>query len=53
MYGIERLCKIVSNTWENASSSTIQHTIIEDMRSYIGEQQIADDITLVVVKRLT
>jgi serine phosphatase RsbU (regulator of sigma subunit) len=53
MYGIERLCKIVSNTWKNASSSTIQHTIIEDMRSYIGEQQIADDITLVVVKRLT
>lgn len=53
MYGIERLCQVVSKTWTTSHSIEIQHAIIEDMRSYIGNQQLADDITLVVVKRLT
>jgi len=52
MYGIERLCQIVSKMWAMSNSTDIQKAIITDMRSYIGEQQIVDDITLVVVKRI-
>jgi serine phosphatase RsbU (regulator of sigma subunit) len=52
MYGIERLCQIVSKMWAISNSTEIQQAVISDMRSYIGEQQIADDITLVVVKRM-
>jgi serine phosphatase RsbU (regulator of sigma subunit) len=53
MYGVERLCKVVSKLWTTSHSNEIQHAIIDDMRSYIEDQQLADDITLVVVKRLT
>jgi serine phosphatase RsbU (regulator of sigma subunit) len=53
MYGIERLCQVVSKMWEKSNSTEVQQAVISDMRSYIGTQQIADDITLVVVKRIT
>ncbi|MEY3220122.1 MAG: hypothetical protein RIT27_1479 [Pseudomonadota bacterium] len=53
MYGIERLCRIVSNCWSSSTAVEIQQAIIQDMRSYIGDQQIVDDITLVIAKRIT
>lgn len=53
MYGIDRLCQITSQTWSaETTAHEIQQAIIQDMRHHIGEQQIADDITLVVVKRV-
>lgn len=51
MYGIERLCEVVKKHWPTSSSQEIQQAIIQDVRHYIGEQQVLDDITLLVVKR--
>lgn len=52
MYGIERLCDIVSKMWPTSNSTDIQQAVVNDMRSYIGEQQLIDDITLVILKRM-
>lgn len=49
-YGIERLVQSASNFWSE-SASLIQQRIIEDLRQYIGEQIVYDDITLLVVKQ--
>jgi len=53
MYSIDRLCAIVKQHWVSSNAQTIQQAIINDVRSYIGEQQVLDDITLVIAKRLT
>ncbi len=52
MYGVERLCQIISENWSLATANEIQRAIIQDMRNYIGDEEIADDVTLVVVKRI-
>jgi serine phosphatase RsbU (regulator of sigma subunit) len=49
-YGLERLCTVAqNNSKENARA--IQKIIIEDLRCYIGNQKIYDDITLVILKK--
>jgi PAS domain S-box-containing protein len=48
-YGIERLCKIVSQNWQH-STQQIQRAVIDDVRRHIGKQKVFDDITLVVLK---
>jgi serine phosphatase RsbU (regulator of sigma subunit) len=45
-YGLERLCEVVSGNWSQ-SAEEIKETVIADVRSFIGEQEIYDDITLV------
>ncbi|MEY3220123.1 MAG: hypothetical protein RIT27_1480 [Pseudomonadota bacterium] len=52
MYSIDRLCAIVKQHWVSSNAQTIQQTIINDVRNYIGEQQVLDDITLVIAKRV-
>ncbi|WP_333472258.1 SpoIIE family protein phosphatase [Microcoleus sp. herbarium12] len=49
-YGIERLCEVVSINWHK-SAEQIKQSAINDLRDFIGEQKIFDDITLVVVKK--
>jgi signal transduction histidine kinase/serine phosphatase RsbU (regulator of sigma subunit) len=49
-YGLERLCKVVAINW-HLSAEQIKQAAIDDRRGFIGEQQVFDDITLVVLKR--
>lgn len=52
LYGVERLCDVVSRNWLNHDADTIQQAVITDLREYIGEQHVLDDITLLVLKRV-
>jgi len=49
-YGIEQLCQIISQNWQNTSEQ-IKKAIIEDLQQFIGAEKILDDITLVVLKQ--
>ncbi|ALG67285.1 AAA family ATPase [Beggiatoa leptomitoformis] len=49
-YDIQRLCTIVSRYWHQ-SAAEIQQAVIADVRQHIGKQNIADDITLLVLKQ--
>ncbi|WP_333275841.1 MULTISPECIES: PP2C family protein-serine/threonine phosphatase [unclassified Microcoleus] len=49
-YGIERLCEVVSINWHK-SAEQIKQSAIEDLRGFIGEEKVFDDITLVVLKK--
>jgi len=50
MYGLERLCEIIQqNCQKNAHE--IQEAVIDDVRQFIGEQKVYDDITLLVLKQ--
>ncbi len=49
-YGIERLCEVVSQNWL-LSAAEIKLAVIDDLREFIGEQKVFDDITLVVLKQ--
>ncbi len=50
MYGIKRLCDVISQSWTGSAGKTRQ-AVIEDVHQYIGEQKVYDDITLVVLKQ--
>jgi len=49
-YGLERLCEIVSQHWSQ-SAEEIKEAVIADVRQHIGEHEMYDDITLVVLKQ--
>ena len=49
-YGIKRLCEVVSQNWHK-SAEEIKQATIDDLRSFIGEQKVFDDITLLVLKQ--
>ena len=49
-YGMERLCEIISHNWQH-SAQEIKQAVIDDVRKFIGEQKVFDDITLVVLKQ--
>ena len=49
-YGLERLCEVISHNWQGTAEE-IQHAIIQDVRAFIGEQKVFDDITLLVLKQ--
>ncbi|MDX2242073.1 MAG: SpoIIE family protein phosphatase, partial [Leptolyngbyaceae cyanobacterium bins.302] len=50
LYGVERLCQIVAQSWQ-ASAQAIRQAIIQDVRHHIGQQKVYDDITLLVIKQ--
>ncbi|WP_041237675.1 PP2C family protein-serine/threonine phosphatase [Gloeothece citriformis] len=50
LYGIERLCEILSQIWQ-FNANEIKDMIINDVRQHIGKQQVYDDITLLVLKQ--
>ena len=49
-YGIKRLCEVVEQNWQQ-SVKNIRQAVIDDVRQYIGQQKVFDDITLVVFKQ--
>jgi predicted ATPase/serine phosphatase RsbU (regulator of sigma subunit)/tRNA A-37 threonylcarbamoyl transferase component Bud32 len=50
LYGLERLCEVVSRNW-HLSAHEIQQAVIADVRQFIGEQKVFDDITVLVLKQ--
>jgi len=50
LFGLERLCEIVSRNW-HLRSHEIQQAVIEDVRQHIGTQKVSDDITLLIIKQ--
>ncbi len=49
-YGLDRLCEVVSENW-HLDAEQIKQSAIDNLREFIGEQKVFDDITLVVLKR--
>ena len=49
-YGMERLCEVISRNWQYTARE-IKDAIIADVREFIGEQKVFDDITLVILKQ--
>ncbi|MGD2182680.1 AAA family ATPase [Lusitaniella coriacea] len=49
-YRLERLCQVIQAS-RHQSAAEIRTSIVEDVRNYIGEQKVFDDITLVVMKQ--
>ena len=49
-YGMERLCEIISQNWQ-LTAQEIKQAVIDDVRAFIGEQKVFDDITLVILKQ--
>ena len=49
-YGIERLCEVLSQNWHK-SAEEIKQATIDDLREFVGEQKVFDDITLLVLKQ--
>jgi len=50
MYGVTRLCQIISQNWQS-TAEVIKDEVINDVKRHIGAQQTYDDITLLVMKR--
>jgi serine phosphatase RsbU (regulator of sigma subunit) len=51
LYGLERLCEVVSQHWE-APADAIKQAVIEDVIRHIGDQKVYDDLTLVILKQI-
>ncbi|MEG4319786.1 MULTISPECIES: GAF domain-containing SpoIIE family protein phosphatase [unclassified Microcoleus] len=49
-YGLDRLCAIVSQNWQQ-SAEEIKQAAIADVHKFIGEQKQFDDISLLILKR--
>lgn len=49
-YGIEKLCQVVRQNWQQ-SAEEIKLAVIDDVRRHIGQQKVFDDITLLVLKQ--
>ena len=49
-YGLKRLWQVVVENRQR-SAQEIREAVIDDVRQYIGDQKVFDDITLVVIKQ--
>ena len=49
-YGLQRLCKVVSQNWQGEAEA-IKQSVIEDLFLFMGEQKQIDDVTLLVLKK--
>ncbi|NEZ55164.1 SpoIIE family protein phosphatase [Adonisia turfae] len=50
-YGMPRLRQVISQSWHGSTAEDVQRAIINDVKAFIGEQKIFDDITLLVLKQ--
>ena len=50
LYGLQRLCNAVVKH-HHLSADEVKTSVIADLRRYIGNQTIFDDITLLVIKQ--
>ncbi len=49
-YGIERLCDVVGTHWAK-NADAVKDAVVADVREFIGEQTVYDDLTLLVLKQ--
>ncbi|MDM8524670.1 SpoIIE family protein phosphatase [Desulfococcaceae bacterium HSG8] len=49
-YGLQRLCHVISQKWDQ-SAEEIKQAVIDDVHRFIGTQERYDDLTLVVLKQ--
>jgi serine phosphatase RsbU (regulator of sigma subunit)/putative methionine-R-sulfoxide reductase with GAF domain len=49
-YGLEQLCQVVGAHWKGTAEA-VSNSVIADVKAFIGDQKVYDDITLVVVKQ--
>jgi serine phosphatase RsbU (regulator of sigma subunit) len=50
MYGLDRLCNVISQNWHHPAE-TIKQAVINDVIQYIQGHIIYDDLTLVILKQ--
>ena len=50
LYGLENLCNAIKEN-RHLSAEEIKNAIVNDVRKHIGEQQVFDDITLLILKQ--
>jgi sigma-B regulation protein RsbU (phosphoserine phosphatase) len=50
LYGLDRLCKVVSQNW-NLTAQEIKQAVIYDVKMFIGDNTVYDDITLLILKQ--
>jgi predicted ATPase/serine phosphatase RsbU (regulator of sigma subunit)/tRNA A-37 threonylcarbamoyl transferase component Bud32 len=50
LYGLAKLCQVVVEN-RGLSAQEIRQCVIDDLRQFIGNQKVFDDITLVVLKQ--
>lgn len=49
-YGIEKLIEVLQAN-SRRSAHQIRHAVVQDVRQFIGEQKVFDDMTLVIIKQ--
>jgi serine/threonine protein phosphatase PrpC len=49
-YGIDRLCEVVKQHWQQTANE-IKQAVIDDVKQYISTQKVFDDIALLVLKQ--
>ena len=49
-YGLERLCRVVGEYW-GQSSEAVKQAVVDNVRQFIGQQKVYDDLTLLIVKQ--
>ncbi len=49
-YGMPRLCDVIVHNW-GGTAEEVKRAIIDDVKGFIGEQKVFDDITLLVLKQ--
>jgi len=47
---MDQFWAVVSQHWQE-SAEAIRERVIQDLREFMGEQKVSDDITLVVMKQ--
>jgi len=51
MYGLARLCEVISHNWTALSAEKVNEAVITDVRQWLGAPKAIDDITLLVLKQ--
>ncbi len=49
-YGLDRLCQVVSQNW-GQSAEAIKDAVVADVRAFIGQHTVYDDLTLLVMRQ--
>jgi serine phosphatase RsbU (regulator of sigma subunit) len=50
MYGVERLCRIISHSW-HGSAAEVREAIIQDLQAHVNGRIFMDDVSLLVIKQ--
>ncbi len=52
LYGLDRLEAAVARAWPNATTAEeVKNEVVADLYTFIGEQDVLDDITLIVLRQ--